>query len=409
MATGPTQVTDLTEIVPEILEESVKGAFTKKQVLMDSPLVSGGAVIVNGTLANGRVVLGRTIDVPYFGSIGEFADRTESQSASLRKIGSTEETATVTRASLAFEISYSAQNVSDTEDPYAEHTRQIMESARRKMESDVISAAAGSTLLADYYNATTPAYIDYQKVVHSKYRKLGDEAGNIVAMAVHSLVAGDLQAQVDSLGRPLFVGPNEQRMPSPAGIPLVVSDRMPLTSSDMGTVTQTAGSSTNPTLAVSSAADMGPWDLRIKCTEAGTPGTNACTFSFSTDGGNTWSADLDATASTSLVLTDTAVDSLVGNDGKSGVTATFSGAYSVDDEFSSTALLKAESQIYTTGACVFWYDQAGLELLTDQDILEHTDIAAMHLYKVAHLYRRRRMGKRPGVVRIATNVSGYTG
>jgi hypothetical protein len=373
--------------------------------------VSGGAVIVNGTLANGRAVLGRTIDVPYFGSIGEFEDRTESQSASLRKIGSTDETATVTRASLAFEISYSAQNVSDTEDPYAEHTRQIMESARRKMESDIITAAAGSALVADYYSASSPAYIDYQKVVHAKYRKLGDEAGNIVAMAVHSLVAGDLQAQVDGHGRPLFVGPNEQRTPSPAGIPLVVSDRMPLTSSDMGTVTAVAvtGNPTLPTLAVSSAADMGPWDLRIKCTEAGTPGSNACTFSFSTDGGNTWSADLDATDSTSLVLTDTAVDSLVGNDGKSGVTVTFSGAYTLNDQWKSTALLKAESQIYTTGACVFWYDQAGLELLTDQDILEHTDIAAMHLYKVAHLYRRRRMGKRPGVVRLATNVSGYIG
>jgi hypothetical protein len=45
----------------------------------------------------------------------------------------------------------------------------------------------------------------------------------------------------------------------------------------------------------------------------------------------------------------------------------------------------------------------------DADILEDTTIGAMHLYDVAHVYRRRNGGARPGVLRLKSNVSSFIG
>jgi hypothetical protein len=411
MVAGPTQTTD-TALIPEVLADTVRGMFARKTAIIDSPLISSGAVAVNGSLPNGRAVLGKTVKVPYFGTLGEFEDRTESQSASIVKAASTSETATVVRGSLAFEVSYSAQNLGTDVNPYEEHARQIMEAARRRMDKQLVAAGHGSSLVYDLYSATTPHYLTYQDIVRAKAQKLGDEQEGIVAMVVHSLIAGDLAAQVDSVGRPLLTLPQDGSVARVAGIPILVSDSVSLASSAMGAVTASGTTPPAVTLAVADAGHMGPWNLVIDIvsTAAGTAPGQA-TFRFSTDGGNTWSATMTTPAhSTATALTDTAVDSLVGNNGATGLTWSIeNAAFNADNQYTATALLKAESQIWTRGAAAYWYDQAGLELLTDKDILEHTDIAAMHLYSVAHLYRRRRGGTRPGVVRICTNVSQFIG
>jgi hypothetical protein len=411
MAAGPTQTTD-TALIPEVLADTVRGMFAKKTAIIDSPLVSSGAVAVNGTLANGRAVLGKTVQVPYFGTLGEFEDRSESQSASIVKVGSTRETATVVRGSLAFEVSYSAQNLGTDVNPYEEHARQIMEAARRRMDKQLVTAGHGSALVYDLYSTSTPHYLSYQDIVRAKAQKLGDEQEGIVAMVVHSLVAGDLAAQVDSVGRPLLTQPQDGTVVRIAGIPILVSDSVSLASSDMGAVAGTGTAPPAVTLAVADAGKMGPWSLVIDVVSiAAGAAPGQATFRFSTDGGNTWSATMTTPAhSTATALTDTAVDSLVGNNGETGLTWSIANAeMSADNAYTATALLKCESQIWTRGAAAFWYDQAGLELLTDKDILEHTDIAAMHLYSVAHMYRRRRGGTRPGVVRVCTNASGFIG
>ena len=46
---------------------------------------------------------------------------------------------------------------------------------------------------------------------------------------------------------------------------------------------------------------------------------------------------------------------------------------------------------------------------SDRDILDDTDIGAMHLYGVAHTYRRRQAGHTPGVVRLRHKVRGFRG
>jgi hypothetical protein len=152
----------------------------------------------------------------------------------------------------------------------------------------------------------------------------------------------------------------------------------------------------------------GPWDLRIDCTLSH---ASASTIRFSTDGGNTYSADIAvADDGVPVALIDTAVDSLVGNNGTSGILVAFaSGTFNADNAWASKANLAVQTMILQAGACAFWFNQDRLGAKTDVDILEDTDIFAMHLYYVAHMYRRRRMGTRPGVVRIKHNVKGFVG
>lgn len=241
-------------------------------------------------------------------------------------------------------------------------------------------------------------------------------------MACHSLVAADLSIQTDANGRQYLADPRSDMMAGRVvGIPLVVSDRMPLTGSTMSTMvgpyttalgTDAGSGSATYTIAVTDVTKMGPWQLVIEVITTGECGT--ATIRFSTDGGNTWSAAI-ATAATGLAtsLEDTAVDSLVGNNGKTGVSVTFTSGGGNDlvdgDFYRSTANLCCESQIWMPGAGVYWYNEDALGMKEDDDILEDTTIGAMHLYSVAHVYRRRNGGARPGVLRLRSNVSSFIG
>jgi hypothetical protein len=336
----------------------------------------------------------------------------------------TYEDATVTRKSLAIETStwaegaYDASGYGNIHDYLAE---KMGESARRAMDTSMITAGAASSLLSSVYSATVPAYLNWQRILTQKSIKFGDEAGQVVGMVCHSLQAADLAAQTDSNGRPILSDPKEGTVQMVAGVPIVISDRVPLTGSTMGTFTgpfttatgSSAGSgSATKTIAVTDVTVMGPWNLVIEVITTGECGT--ATIRFSTDGGNTWSAAI-ATAATGQAtsLVDTAVDSLVGNNGKTGVSITFTsggGDDLVDGEFyRSNANLCVESQIWLPGAGAYWYNEQALGMKEDEDILEDTKLGAMHLYGVAHVYRRRAGGNRPGVLRLRTNVSSFIG
>jgi hypothetical protein len=157
---------------------------------------------------------------------------------------------------------------------------------------------------------------------------------------------------------------------------------------------------------------LGPWELAIEVLSTGEAG--AATIRFSTDGGNTWSAALTTAATgVALALNDTAADSLVGRNGKSGLSVTVTSAGGddlVDGEFyRATPILCCESQIWMPGAGGFWYNEDALRMKEDEDILEDTYLGAMHLYYVAHVYLRRAGGARPGVCRVKSNVRNFIG
>lgn len=401
-----TQSTDI--FVPEILTETVRGKLRGKNALMGSVLVSSGAITVSGTMSeSGKSAIGRTIRFPYFGRIGHFETLTESQSPTPKKINEAYEDATVGRSSIAFEVSRwsrGASAVRGDRDPYDESSDQVLEEVQYEIDRLMLAAGSGSPLLANHYSATVPSYMNYSQMVTDKAVKLGDEQGDgIVAMGVHSLVLADMANEKDSTGRPLLTLPVDGSVIRIAGVPVVQSDRMPLTGSTMGTVTSTG---TNPPGVTLSGTPTGPWNLVVDIVGAGAVGT--ATFRFSTDGGSTWSATL--TTAASVELTDTATDSLVGVNGETGITCAFTtGTHAADTVYSSTANLCVESQIWMRDSGGFWYNEQAMGLKTDEDILEDTDIAAMHMYRAAHVYRRRRGGSRPGVLRIRTNVRGFTG
>lgn len=398
---------------PQILTEAVQAAFAQKNAFMGSVLVSSGAVMVDGSMPKGGPdAIGQTITVPYFGTIGEFEENiADGSAATPKKLAQTSETATVVRDTLAFEVTRWAQGLAATDtslgDPYEESARQAVEAAQRQMDKCIMTAFAASPLALDKYSATVPRYLDYNLVVDGK-SKMGDEMKSVVAMIVHSQVEADLLKLKDADGRPLLVqSQREGEVDRFCGVPLISSDRTPLTGSTMGAVTS---SGTTPPVVSLAGTPSGAWEIHIDITVGGASDGTA-KFKFSTDGGGTWSAQLTVpNGGGAIALTDTAVDSLVGNNGATGITATFAnGTYNADNLYRARANLKCHSLLVQRGAGAFWYNRNALQLKTDENILADTDIAAAHLYRVAHLYRRRRGGTKPGVVVLKHNASSYVG
>lgn len=402
--------TDSRDFDVQVLTDIVQGVFAGKSAIAGaSPLATSGAIMIDGNMPapvgarSGWI--GNTVTMPYFGTLGEFADNNEDTAIGTSQLKTTNETATVARGSLAFEVTKWAQFSSTGDgDPYMEAARQMAVSAARYMDSKCIAAAKATPLVRDLYSASVPVYCDWDAVVDA-CALWGDEGEDIVAMAVHSRVEAGLRKLRDDNGRPLLLDNmmNGQRVRMFAGIPLHVSDRLPLDSSTMTSVTE---SGTTPPDVTLSGTPTGPWNLVIDCVTGGARGT--ATFRFSTDGGNTWSATL--TTAASVALTDTATDSLVGNNGTTGLTAAFENAtFAADNQWTASAKLKATSLIFQRGAMAFWYASQHLSLQTDRDILKDNDVGAMHLYHATHLYRRRRGGTKPGVVALKTNVPGFIG
>lgn len=395
---------------PVIFTEAVRAAFKGRNALMGSILVSSGAILVSDNMPEGgQGAVGKTISIPFFGTIGKFDDNPDGSSVTPKKIAQMMEQATITRSSLAFEVSAWAQGIGQTNmnlgDPYEEGVRQIKEAAVRRMDELMVDTCKATPLMRNVYSASSPVYLDHRQMVRTK-TKFGDEQDDIVAMVTHSQAEADLAELTDSTGRPLLLESLRQGQESVrtfAGTPLLVSDRVPLDGSTMGAVTETGASVGNVTL---SGTPTGPWDLKIDMVAGGARGT--ATFRFSTDGGTTWSATL--TTAASVDLKDTAVDSLVGNNGETGITAAFGSAtFDAASVYASTANLCVTTLVFKRGAAAFWYNGSRLGAKTDVDILADTDIIAQHLYAVPHMYRRARMGSRPGVAALKHNVRNYIG
>lgn len=397
---------------PQILTEAVEGVFGQKTAFMGSRLSSLGVVLVEGSMpVGGPEAIGTTIQVPYFGTLGEFAANAEGSSVTPSKIAQTSETATVSRDSLAFSVSRWAQGNArvnpNVGDPYAESARQIMASAERAMDRRIIDAAAASGVyVKDVYSATTPVFMTWDLCVDAKFDGWGDEQDDIAAILVHSQVHKDMMKLKDGTGRPMLLSSQQDGGPLDrfCGVPVVVSDRVPVTGSTMGTVTS---SGTTPPVATLTGTPLGPWKLQIDCQLSH---ASASSVKFSTDNGNTWSAAIAvADDSVPVALTDTAVDSLVGVNGRTGISVAFAaGTFNADNLWTSNALMKVQSQLLKRKALSFWYSRNHLALETDKDIYKHTDEAAMHLYAAAHRYRRVPGGTKPGIVQIVHNISGYS-
>lgn len=392
---------------PEILTDEVQGVFAQKNAFMGSELVQNGIVVVNDSFSvSDRALIGSTVKVPYFGTVGEFEDNVtdgDDSTAVWNKILQTSEEATIKRDRLLFALTTWANN-SGVGDPYGEAARQILESATRKMDSNMVTVmAATGCYTKDVYSATVPQKLSYDLVVNAQAEAWGDQGSTTKsALIVHSRTAADLGTIKDANGRPLLVDPVDGQLSRIARKPIIESDKMPMTGSTMGTVTP-AGSSP-PTLTIT-GTPTGPWNLKIQCTTIG--GDGVAKFKFSTDGGQTWSgiltkADMDVASA----LTDTTADSVAGHNGKTGLSIAFSGNFTnVDNAWTSVATCKMTSLIVRPGAGAFWYNREALRLLTQPDIANDASLYAMHLYSAPCRYRRARGSTKCGVIRLVHNVT----
>lgn len=392
----------------QILESTIQGAFAQKDAFIGSLLQSSGALSVSGTMpGQGANVIGNTITMPYFGTVGDFTALAEGDSGTPNAIYKTNETATISRTYLGVSMSTWAR-YADTDDAYNEMARQVVVATRREMDKRALTEAVTTELVYDVYSASLPKFLDFDTVVEAR-AAFGDEAEDVVAMAVHSRTYADLLKLKDSAGHPLAVlnGVAGDRIPTFNGLPLVVSDKMPLTGSSMGTVTS-AGTGSEP-VATLAGTPTGPWDLRIRVAS----GTALATakINFSTNGGRTWSGDITTLAAAApLALIDPNKDSIVGNNGTTGITVAFAGDFAnVDNTYSAKAVLKASSLIIKRGAMAVWYNQAALAPKFDVNIRQDSQEIALHMYAAACLYRRANGGTKPGAVLVNHNLSGFTG
>lgn len=411
---------------PQILGEAVAGHLQGKNAFMGSVLVSSGAVVVKGTMPKGGArAIGKTIEIPYFGTLPAFANNPDGSAVTPSKLGQTEESATIARSSLAAETTAWAQGIGETDpnlgDPYQEAARQVAVNAEREMDRVITVAAKATPMVQNIYSATVPQYMEPRRIIRAR-TLWGDEQDSIVAQVMHSATLADLAEMTDAEGRPLVLETFRDGQDSilrVGGIPTVISDQVPLDGSTMGAVT--AGGTTPPTVTLA-GEPLGPFNLIIDVVTGGSSNGTA-TFRFSTDNGMTYSRtytipsgggafvlDDSDTSAVADINTTRPVDSLVGKNGKTGITATFAnGTYNADNTYRSCANLDVSTMLLQRDACAFWYNQARLAAKTDEDILSDSDILAMHLYYVAHMYRRRRGGSRPGVIRIRHNVKNFIG
>jgi len=394
---------------PEILTETVQGVFAGKTIM--GRLAALGIAIVEGTMPHsGPKAIGKKVTVPRFGTLGEFVANGEGTPSVPSKLGMVSEESSISRDSLSFEVSAWAQGNGDlfpggSGDPYEEAARQIQEAAIRAMDKRLIDAGGASGVyVKDVHSLSTPVTISYDLVVDAKFDGWGDEQDDIAALAVHSQTHKDLLKLKDSTGRPLLLdGQGDGDFDRFCGKPVIVSDRLPFTGSTMGAVTS---SGTTPPVMTITGTPLGPWRLHVDCTLSH---ASDSTIRFSTDGGNTWSEEIAvADDSVPVALIDTNADSLVGVNGKTGLSVAFaSGTFNADNLWISTARVKATSLLLKKSAMAFWYNRQALRLKTDENILQDTDLGAMHLYGVAHRYGRRPGGSRSGVVQLVHNVSGF--
>ncbi len=413
---------------PQILLDAIRGELRSKKAFMGSILVSQGAVLVSpGMPKGGPGAIGKKIDIPYFGRVGKFVLNADGSAITPTKLGQVLEQATIARASLASETSAWAQGLAEVDpnlgDPHAEAARQIVQEGEDFMDAAMVTEFKTTPLVRNVSSSiATGAFVYGSWDLTVQARTLwGDQQDGIVAMVAHSQSVADMATEKDGQGRPMLMvetGPDGTMKYN--GIPLLVSDNVPLDGSEMTSPMAESVSQPDVTL---TGVPLGPWKLQITIVTGGASDGTA-KFKFSTDGGSTFSAtytipngggtfllDDSSTAAVADVNGEKTDDSLVGKEGRTGITATFTnGTYTTAATFKSVANLVVSDMILQRGAGGFWYNAQRLGLKSDEDILADADIIAAHLYHAAKLYRRRRgPGTRPGCVLVRKNVRNYTG
>ncbi|BDP44854.1 hypothetical protein DAETH_48230 (plasmid) [Deinococcus aetherius] len=215
-------------IIPELLEDAIKGEFAGINALWGSK-----AVKVNGSL--GSTKKGEVVQVPYFGNLGELEDLADDEGGdgalpalTPAKLTMTSEEARVHHSGKAFEVTEWAEMSISYADPYAEAARQLREAVFRRADKALIDVARTTDLVLDL--VTNPidgkSTLGYDGVVKAKYL-WGDEGQSVSSMTMHSKVGADVELLKDGDGKPLvsdaIQGQGARRF---VGVPYTLSDKL---------------------------------------------------------------------------------------------------------------------------------------------------------------------------------------
>lgn len=210
-------------VIPEVLADAVAGAWPNRIALYGTD-----AVVESRTLPGG-VRRGDRVKVPYFGVIGELEEPAENAALTPVAISMTAEEATVRRAGRLVEITSFAQMAAMYADPYAEISRQLVEAARRKFDEALISVASAASGDGVATEDAGTATISYDAIANALGR-FGDAQVDVAALVVHSKVLTDLRKVKSADGHPIFQNAQAGGLPQVLGLPIVVSDRVPVIS-----------------------------------------------------------------------------------------------------------------------------------------------------------------------------------
>lgn len=351
---------------PEVFEDTIRGAWPNVKALHGT-----GAAVINTSMPWGGDRVGEVVKVPYFGSLGELEDvANDGDELTPTTLAASAEEARVAHSGKAFEITkWGADAIGD---PYEEAARQMIEATERRIDKALIAQAMTTPLVKDDSSNT----FSYDLMVDGQML-FGDELADLALLAVSSKTLGDLYKLKDLQGRPMLTDPIAGGLRQFLGVPVLVSDR--LASSSFSTVT--ASGTTPPDVTVTGAPASSGLKFVIQCTKGGALGTSE--IKWSSDGGISFS-DPVATAAT-MVL------------GATGATiAIAAGSANVNNKWTFESAGTHTSLLCKRGSLVAWINGSP-SIDTDKNILKDSKLAAVHVYWLAHRYKRLPDSTRPGV------------
>lgn len=392
-----TKATDLISL-PD-LADAIPAAFAARNALLLESL--GAATIVSG-LANltSKVAAGVKVQVPYFSAVPDFQDLAENQTMVVQSVGETYEEATIERWGNAIGITDLASKVTNGA-INTEAARQLVATGMRKLDDKLLAKAIapGAITTGSVWSSSTPVNISYDAFVDLE-TAFDDAGDSIVAYLMHPKAFADALKLKGTDNRPLLTSVDGQ-LPNLFGKPIIKSNKM-TSGGAMGSATATG--TTPPAATLAGTPNGMVKSLKIECVLAGAHGT--AKFRFSTDNGATWSDPILTTSPASpIALTDTAVDSLVGKNGATGLTVAFAaGTFATDNKWSATSFRKLITAAVRRNALVAVID---LHSLASPEInrrpLDGSEDLVSNFYGAAIRYRRTNGQSMTGVALLEHN------
>lgn len=412
------QTTKSDVIIKDVFDTTVRGAFAAGRAFKSSLAAGLGIVKLNDTFdVSDPKMIGKNVNIPYFGSVGVMVDNPDGSSVTPAKLGQTQEQAVVQRGTIGLELTrWADKGAVGDGDVYEEWAQQAVESAELYMDRVIFKAACSGNnqLIYDVYDANTPRNFSDIVLVEA-LRRWGDRGSldRVAGIGVHSDTMVDLLKMRDANGNTNTILDLSGEYPKLMGRPLIVSDAFG-PDITMAGVTPASSGTTPPVITFTDTTNregntgpVRPIDLQIKCTTIGALAT--WKFQISIDGGATFYGLPSGVGTGDYVSAATVAlyDPLDPAQGLLGLTLNIAaGNAAANNLWKAKSVAKHVTLLMKKGSLAFWYNRQALELLQATKPYGDYTENALHLYCCAHRYVRMPNEPRTGVVKVRHNAGG---